>query len=95
MCTVNIISRPPSLATYIESKNEVRSLTLQLEEGKKEARWMRERNQELERVVEALRKTIMRQADLSSQRVEQQGESSTYYLLCTGEFLPRKFGCFL
>ena len=56
-------------------KDRVRSLTLQVEEGKKEARWMKERNLELERVVEALRKTIMRQADLSSQRVDQQGEA--------------------
>ena len=56
-------------------------MTLQLEEGKKEARWMRERNQELERVVEALRKTIMRQADLSSQRGDQQGESLLLLLL--------------
>lgn len=38
-------------------------------------RWLRDRNQELERVVEALRKTIMRQAELSSQRQDHQGVS--------------------
>lgn len=52
---------------------QVRSMTLLLEESRKEARWVRDRNQELERVVEALRKTIMRQADLSSQRQDQPG----------------------
>lgn len=44
-----------------------------VDESKKESRWLRERNQELERVVEALRKTIMRQAELSSQRQDQHG----------------------
>lgn len=44
-----------------------------VEDARKEVRWFRERNQELERVVEALRKTIMRQAELSSQRQDQQG----------------------
>lgn len=44
-----------------------------LDESRKEVRSLRERNQELERVVEALRKTIMRQAELSSQRQDQQG----------------------
>lgn len=43
-----------------------------LEESRKECKWVRERNQELERVVEALRKTIMRQAEISSQRPDQQ-----------------------
>ena len=73
---------PMNLARHVNTvlplprlKDRVRSLTLQVEEGKKEARWMKERNLELERVVEALRKTIMRQADLSSQRVDQQGEA--------------------
>ncbi|CAM9778300.1 unnamed protein product, partial [Ectocarpus fasciculatus] len=55
------------------SDHKVRSLSLLVEEAKKESRWLRERNQELERVVEALRKTIMRQAELSSQRQDQQG----------------------
>lgn len=56
-------------------ETQVRSLTLMLEESKKEARWMKERNGEQERVVEALRKTIMRQAELSSQRQDhQQGD---------------------
>ncbi|CAM9408908.1 unnamed protein product, partial [Discosporangium mesarthrocarpum] len=51
---------------------KLRSLALMLEESKKESRSLRDRNQELERVVEALRKTIMRQAELSSQRQEHQ-----------------------
>lgn len=55
---------------------QVRSLRLLLDESKKESRWVRERNQELERVVEALRKTIMRQAELASQRQDQQGKAS-------------------
>jgi len=59
--------------TWPDAQPQVRSLSLLLEESKKESRWLRERNQELERVVEALRKTIMRQAELSSQRQDQQG----------------------
>lgn len=51
-----------------------------LEESKKECRYVRDRNQELDRVVEALRKTIMRQAELSSQRQDhpQQGWPLVY-----------------
>lgn len=54
-----------------------------LEESKKEYRYVKERNQEMERVVEALRKTIMRQAELSSQRQDhhQQGQSAEPRLL--------------
>ncbi|CAM9923006.1 unnamed protein product, partial [Ectocarpus sp. 12 AP-2014] len=60
---------PPGLDGVDSSDSadhKVRSLSLLVEEAKKESRWLRERNQELERVVEALRKTIMRQAELSS-----------------------------
>ncbi|CAN0021651.1 unnamed protein product, partial [Ectocarpus sp. 6 AP-2014] len=67
---------PPGLDGVDSSDSadhKVRSLSLLMEEAKKESRWLRERNQELERVVEALRKTIMRQAELSSQRQDQQG----------------------
>ncbi|CAM9426510.1 unnamed protein product, partial [Ectocarpus sp. 12 AP-2014] len=67
---------PPGLDGVDSSDSadhKVRSLSLLVEEAKKESRWLRERNQELERVVEALRKTIMRQAELSSQRQDQQG----------------------
>lgn len=55
---------------------KVRSLALLLEEAKKEVRWLRERSSESERVIEALRKTIMRQAELSSQREAAAGAGS-------------------
>ncbi|KAG5185112.1 hypothetical protein JKP88DRAFT_354299 [Tribonema minus] len=48
--------------------DKLRSLAMLLEESRKEARWLRDRNGESERVIEALRKTIMRQAELNSQR---------------------------
>ncbi|KAG5175462.1 hypothetical protein JKP88DRAFT_265792 [Tribonema minus] len=47
---------------------KIRSLAVLLEESRKEAKWLRDRTSESERIIEALRKTIMRQAELSSQR---------------------------
>ncbi|CAN0106496.1 unnamed protein product, partial [Phaeothamnion confervicola] len=52
----------------VREAERARSLELLLDESRKEGRWLRDRYSEMERVVEALRKTIMRQAELSSQR---------------------------
>jgi len=60
---------PKDTYSPLKSDNDkVKSLSELLEESHKEIRWLKDRNSESERVIEALRKTIMRQAELNSQR---------------------------